>query len=187
MSEEAAPKPNKREWHRWLCYTFEQGKGERVFRRELDTHQQQDGTWIRMSIVVWKPPIKKSMSLAEWRRNTSLDDLYELFGAPTEEEEAALYASCVEYAQQGLLYWSVACTPGCTGPLTFHPLAQEFWRHHGKDTFTEVGGIVADNACTRTILEHLQRTDEEWRGSLGSDDACAWRSRLITCIGQLYD
>lgn len=191
MSQERTPKPNKdHEWHRWLCYKIDQGKGECIFRRDLDTHQQEDGTWIRMSIVVWKPPFEESsqsMSLSDWRRNTDLNDLHALYGAPTREEEAELYTTCVEYAQQGLLYWSIECTPGCRGAHTWHPLEQEFWRYHGDNALTSVGGVVADNACTRTILEHIQRTDEEWRGSVGSDIAEVWRSRLITCIGQLFD
>ena len=185
MSQAHTSKPNQhREWHRWLCYKIDEGKGELIFRRELNTHQQQDGTWIRMKIVVWKAPIEKYMPRPNWTRDTSCD---ELFGPPTVEQEETLYADLVEVAKQGFLYWAVECTPACRGALTFHPLATEFWRNRGNDTLTEVGGIVADNACTRTILEHLQRTDEEWRSSLGTNDADTWRSRLITCIGQLWD
>ena len=162
--------PDKSDWFAYLCHKIDEGTGERIHHRQFSTHKRQDGSCVHMRVVVWKPPIEQYM--------------------PSDSGEIGGAEHMITIARQGFLYWAVDCETGCASAHDFHPLAGVFDQHWTKDadgTLKQVGEVVADNAVTRSILEHLQRFDNEWEGLVGTNSPAFFRTALIECLTKLAD
>ena len=115
--------------------------------------------------------------------STSLVQLELLVWKPKPADSSTTEPELQEILQRGFLWWAMRSAQPCKSAGDNHPFAF----HHAREPVSELSGVIADNALTRSLFEWLAMSGDEWWSQAGSVSPDYWRVGILQLLNQLCE